>query len=203
MLFNRSQATVYTEKESAQIETALEESFGAIQKIYHEIVSDDVHLDIATVAETADMPFQKLFTIGMGAKKMHVPAGISKKDFERAELALFLTEPTNEDWPFTMLKTVARMPFEQNTWVGHGHTVDLGNDLIEGYGFRGVLLLSLHGNECELKITGGKKINYYLIIPLYPEELQYAQLHGTNALMDRFDENGITPVFDVNRKNCC
>lgn len=69
MFFNRSQTTVYTEKESAQIENALEESFGVIQKIYHEIVSDDVHLDIATVAETADMPFQKLFTIGMGAKK--------------------------------------------------------------------------------------------------------------------------------------
>lgn len=79
MLFNRSQTTVYTEKESAQIENALEESFGVIQKIYHEIVSDDVHLDIATVAETADMPFQKLFTVGMGAKKNACARGYFQK----------------------------------------------------------------------------------------------------------------------------
>lgn len=203
MLFNHQKTTVYNEKESEQVENELEKNFGAITKIYHEIVSDDVHIDIAEVAETETMPFQKLFTIGMGAKKMRVPAGISKKEFERAELALFLAHPVNGDWPFTMLKTIARMPFRQNTWIGHGHTIDLGEEIAEGHAFRGALLLSLHGNGSGLKLTGGKKINYYLVIPLYPKEMQYAQLHGTDALLDRFDEHGITPVFDINRKSCC
>lgn len=188
--------------ELSAIVQALEENFGPIENMYHETAAD-LPLDIVSVPKTEDMPFQKLFTIGMHSKEMAVPAAFAAQELAYAELALFLKKRPAGDWPFALLKTVAAMPFQQNTWLSDHHTIDLGGPIVADHGFCGVLLLSLHGTDSELRLPDRKKVNYYLLVPLYAQEMQFARAQGVDALLDRFDERGITPVFDPDRPNCC
>ena len=51
-------------------------------------------------------------------------------------------------------------------------------------------------------MPSGKTINFYEIVPLYPEELQYKIENGADALFELFEEKGIPyKVLDLNRKN--
>lgn len=188
---------------SSGIEQILQKNFGPVQNVYHETAGADLPLDIVAIAATKDLPFQKLFTIGMHKKAMAVPDVSAQNETAFAELALFLNERPADDWPFALLKKVAAMPFAQNTWLSDHHTVDLGGAFIAGRGFCGVLLLSLHGADGELRLSDRRKVNYYLLVPLYSQEMQFARAQGVDALLDRFDACGITPVFDVDRPNCC
>ena len=51
-------------------------------------------------------------------------------------------------------------------------------------------------------MSSGKVVNFYEIIPLYPEELAFKRENGAEALFEKFDEMGISyKVLDINRKN--
>lgn len=197
----------YSENEISQIVECIERKFGEATKVFHEIVSDDIHLDILLIPPNPITNFYKLFTVGMGAKIMNVPNKYEEYQLERAELGLFLPPnfnissiPDNCFWPIWILKQMARMPFEQNTWIAHGHTVEIQIDTVNGNEFQGCTLLSLNGGIPEFHINS-KFIHLYLIVPLYKDEINYLLNNNVDDLLDKFDENGITPVVDINRKS--
>lgn len=204
---NSTNNKYYSEKEISQIEKHIEEKFGEVTKVFHEIVSDDIHLDILIIPPNEQTDFYKLFTVGMGAKRMNVPKKHEVYQLERAEIGLFLPSDFNIDtisedcfWPAQLLKQVARMPFEQNSWIAHGHTVEIQIDTVNGNEFQGCTLLSLNGGIPEFHINS-KFIHLYLIVPLYKDEINYLLNNNVDDLLDKFDENGITPVVDINRKS--
>ena len=52
-----------------------------------------------------------------------------------------------------------------------------------------------------LKIRDDKVINFYYVLPLYKEEMDYKLSKGMDALLDKFDKKKIKSVLDIKRKN--
>ena len=71
---------------------------------------------------------------GMGAHRMNVPEELAEYKLERAELAIALPSDWKLDqesmkdekwyWPIRLLKSLARLPINCDSWLGHGHTVE-------------------------------------------------------------------------------
>jgi hypothetical protein len=46
-------------------------------------------------------------------------------------------------------------------------------------------------------------INFYSIIPLYPEEMALKLKQGSGALSKKLDEAKVSELIDIERKNLC
>lgn len=176
-------------------------------------MSPDIHLDIIIIPPTEDNNYYKLITMGMGAYKMNVPEELKQYELERSELVLYLPPTWNMDfngennyWPIRQLKILARLPLENNTWLGYGHTVssDINNSpYAENTKLCSMMLFHALNNDytvLDFKLKNKGRINFYQLIPLYKEELEYKMQNGANALLDLFG-NDFFPVVDINRKN--
>ena len=144
---------VYTEEEIHALETHIQQYFGNFDSVFHEIISPDIHVDIALIKPTPARNYHILTTMGMGAHRMNVPSELAEHKLERAELLICLPpdwrlvsndfdvieddedidnpdSPANERWywPLRWLKNLARLPISGNTWLGFGHTVPNGKD---------------------------------------------------------------------------
>lgn len=58
-----------------QISAHIEAYLGKVDSVYHELVSDAVHIDVHFVKPTKEFPFARLVTSGMGDLPMKVPEG--------------------------------------------------------------------------------------------------------------------------------
>jgi hypothetical protein len=74
----------------------IEKQIGKIEIVFHEIVSDIVHIDVHWVKPTEKFPFHSFVTSGMSDKPMNVPKGMEAHKY--AELCIFL--PAN--WPLSV-----------------------------------------------------------------------------------------------------
>ena len=146
----------YSVEEMDKVSEYIKQQYGEFDIVAHELVSPDIHCDIAIVPPTDDQPYYKLVTMGAGAFKMNVPEDLKSDVYERAEYVVFLPADWNiksdkeEDyWPIRMLKTVARLPVSMDDWLFYRHTVNLTDDespVAENTGF----------NSCVLFISFGK-----------------------------------------------
>ena len=196
------------------------EKFFLDEEVYvlHERTSETVHSDIFVInpSETADRNYYILLTSGMSALPMNTPADYN--EFRYGELMMLLPSSWNmshesfddEDnwWPIRLLIEMTKYPHEEDTWLGYGHTFARQNEGIfsTGTGFSAAVLLeSVTVPEPFLKIRRmfNRHIHILSVIPIYPEELAYKLAHGTNALLERFEEHGIEEVVDNERINTC
>src|SRR5690625_4907679 len=124
--------------------------------VLHELVSDHMHLDIYIWAPTPQRRLWTLVTAGMSAHPMNVPTGHTF--YARAELIMTLpadwpsiddiktmppSKAKNYSWPLEDLKSLARLPYMQNTWLGIGHSTQARSNLdgtYRGTDFSGMLL---------------------------------------------------------------
>ena len=60
---------LYSEQELDEYEAFIQKNFGQYDKVMHEIVSPDLHLEIIMVPPTDENPFYKMVTMGMGHLK--------------------------------------------------------------------------------------------------------------------------------------
>ena len=191
--------------------------------VYHEILSDIVHIDVHIMKPTAEQPFYVVFTTGMSDKPMSIPREIPRKeraDLELAELFVFLpgdwelggVGKSGSDvspahfWPIQMLKFLARFPHEYQTWLAYGHTIPNGAEyapLDHSVGFGGVVLRSGGGPLCSMTAKDGRKLNFYQMVPAYKEEIEYKLKYGMEGLEKVFQEHRISPVLDPQRPNLC
>ncbi len=189
--------------------------------VYHELVSDLVHIDVNLMWPTEEQPFHVVYTTGMSDLPMTLPDEITdREDLKYAEVFLFL--PGDWDlgrelqlgsdvkpeyfWPIQMLKFLARFPHEYETWLGWGHTIPNGPDyapLGPGVGFGGVVLDQLGKGLEEARTADGRQISLLFAIPAYKEEIEYKLKYGMEALRDRFSQGGLPVVLDVRRPNLC
>jgi hypothetical protein len=198
-----------------QISDHIEKHIGKVDSVFHEIISDAVHIDVHHVPPTPERPFHTLVTSGMSDLPMNVP---EEADAPR-HLELMVTLPENwqvsqeafEDecfyWPVRMLKFLARFPHKYNTWLGWGHTIPNG-DPPNGYAPNtqlcgAIILPSLHtpADFFTLEIDPKKTIHFFSVVPLYEEEMNLKLRSGSDALLDRFDRHGINDLISLNRKN--
>lgn len=203
---------VYSEEQQDCIESHIEKHFGKFDNVFHELCSPDIHVDICIIAPTEERNFYTLVTMGMGAHRMNVPESLKDEKLDRAELLITLPADwdiqNNEErwyWPLRWLKIMARLPINQDTWLGWGHTVPNGEPFAENTKLCCMLLECpyTYGEDsmvCEL--PDGEYVRFYQMLPLYEEEMQFKMQNGCDALTERFDDE-FSDVLDVNRKNYC
>ena len=205
---------LYTEKELSEYEAYVEKSLGQYDQVFHELASPDIHLDVIMIPPTEENPFYKLVTMGAGACKMNIPAPLKNFGLEYAEYVIFLPAEWNLEssdekdyWPIRDLKNTARLPLYTDSWLGYGHTLQANEDgspYAENTGFTATMLanaVSIDGSQMSLSLSSGKKICFYLLIPIYPEELEYKMANDADALLDLLLAIPGFPVTDIHRWN--
>ncbi|WP_271770009.1 suppressor of fused domain protein [Aquimarina algiphila] len=196
------------------ISNHIEKYIGPIHMVFHEIISDKVHIDVHWVQPTEEKPFHTLITSGMSDKAMNTPEGVDNAAY--AELCICLPEEwkiSQEDfeddsnyWPIYWLKFLARFPHEYDTWLGFGHTIPNGDPpapFTENTGLNTMLLLPsiALGEEFMSLELENKTVNFFALIPLYTEEVALKMKKGVDSLFDGFDKHKVTDILDLNRPN--
>ncbi|WP_288241368.1 suppressor of fused domain protein [uncultured Bacteroides sp.] len=202
---------LYEEEEKDALNAHLEKFFGHSDHVFHEIVSPDIHVDIYIIEPTAEKNYYTLVTLGMGAHWMNVPYELAEYKLERAELLIYLSadwDIQGDDekyyWPLRWLKILARLPLEQDTWLGWGHTVPNGGPFAENTLLSGVLLINpedVEDGAAVCQLPNGEEVNFYQVIPLYEEEMNFKIAKGAEALLGKM--GGVNAVVDINRANVC
>ena len=207
-----SNPEVYTEEEMEAVEGHIEQYFGKVENVFHELVSPDIHVDICIVPPTEERDYYTLVTMGMGAHRMNVPEELAEYKLERAELAIALpadwklVQESMQDerwyWPIRLLKVLARLPIASDTWLGFGHTMDNKENFAENTKLCTAILTGPQSTEeggevCTL--PGGEEVNFYQVIPLYEDELDYKLEHDADALLDKMA--GISFVVNPTRQD--
>lgn len=198
-----------------QISEHIERHLGEVETVYHEIVSDTVHIDVHFVKPSERFPFARLITSGMSDLPMTTPQDIDVPKF----LELIVTLPPEwrldqasfEDenwyWPVRQIKYLARFPHKYQTWLGWGHTIPNG-DPAEPFApttkLSGSIVLpsiTVPDDFHTLKIDEEKEITFYAVVPLYKEEMDLKLRSGSDKLLERLGKKGISDVINPNRTN--
>ena len=203
---------VYTEEEMEAVEGHIQQYFGKFENVFHELASPDIHVDICVVPPSEERDYYTLVTMGMGAHRMNVPEELAEYKLERAELAIALPGDWKLDqesmkderwyWPIRLLKSLARLPIASDTWLGWGHTVDGEEPFAENTKLCASLLVGPQGTEEGSGVyilPGGEEVNFYQVLPLYRDELEYKLEHDAGALLDKM--NGISFVVEPDRQD--
>lgn len=201
------------------IEAHIEKHIGPIATVWHEIISDLVHLDVYVVKPRPERNVYTLITMGMSNLPMNVPDHPNLPDPDRwrfAEVMICLPPdwPMGENfsmmdddaayWPIHMLKFIARFPHEYETWIHNGHTIPNGpNSDPFAPGTRlGCVMLAppqTTGEEFHrLTLDDGREISFLGLILLYPEEIDL-KLRDYDAFMEKLDAASPTEILDMTR----
>ena len=208
-----SEPEIYSDDEMSAIEQHIKNTFGEFENVFHELVSPDIHVDICLVPPSEERDYYTLVTMGMGAHRMNVPEELAEYKLERAELAIALPSDWKLDeeslkderwyWPIGLLKVLARLPISNNTWLGFGHTMDKQSPFAEDTELCAALLVGPQdvvwngGEVCTL--PSGEEVNFYQVIPLYRNEMEYKMEHDADALLKKMA--GISFVVNPTRQN--
>jgi len=189
--------------------------------VFHDLISDSVHIDVNVMRPTPEQDFYVLYTTGMSDLPMTLPRKIAKReDLKYAELYLFLPGswdlgktgslssdiPEADYWPVGLLKFLAGFPHAYHTWLGFGHTLPNGADyepFHDGVGFGGVILSRRDGGLAGLETSNGRHLALCGVIPAYKEEIAYKLEYGMEKLEDLFREKELSMILDIHRPNLC
>ena len=212
-----------------RISEHVERHVGPVAGVYHEILSDLVHVDVHVVNPTPERDCYTLVTSGMSDAPMNVPPGA--EDVRYAELLIQLppdwpldklnavagkkgaegaaerAESERWYWPVRWLKQLARMPHEYDTWLGVGHTVPTG-DPPEPYADDTRLCcmlvlppLTVAEEFATLEVNPDKVIHFYSLMPLHADEMNLKLNSGTEALIELFEQHRVSTIVDPQRKS--
>lgn len=206
---------MYDTEEMEIVESHIAEYFGEFSTVMHEIFSPDIHVDICLIPPRPQdgRDYYTLVTMGMGAYPMNVPEELVEQNLMRAELVINLPADWHMEgdafqdecwyWPIRLLKTIARLPLEEESWVGYGHTIGMeeGETYAENTTFCCSMLTTADMFEedsfyCTLQ--NGEDVNFYYVLPLYEDEMEFKLAHDADALLKLF--GGEPPkVVDIKR----
>lgn len=197
------------------IDQHLEEHFGKVDGVWHELVSDLVHIDIHVIYPTPERPWYTLVTSGMSDLAMHPPKGA--EEYQHAELLLCLPptwklgEENFKDernyWPIRWLKMLARLPHEYTTWLSYWHTIPNGDppeplaDDTKLAGFMLVPPMTTSVEFHELLVPPARTIRFLAAVPLTAAEMNFKLKAGAEALMDRLEKAKVTELVNPARKS--
>lgn len=210
---------MYDEDEADAIEEHIKEYFGEFPTVYHEVHSPDIHVDICCIPPSEERNYYTLVTMGMGAHIMTIPEELPKEEFGRAELVICLPPDwklgETEDewyWPIGLIKSLARLPLNCNTWLGAAHSVDNQEPFAPNTQLCASLLIEPrdipeNGRVCEL--PGGDKVRFFEVLPIYRTEMNFKIDHSAEQLLERIGENirliatlrpDSCPDYEINEK---
>lgn len=198
---------LYTEDEMSAVEAYIKEYFGDFSSVFHELVSPDIHVDICTIPPDGNRDYYTLVTMGMGAHRMNIPEELAGQGLERAELVIFLPPYWELDqeamqdekwyWPVRLLKSLARLPGNCDTWLGWGHTVDYREPFSENTELCAAMLISSEEAQEECLLPNKDTVCFYQVIPIYRDEMQYKQEKTAQELLEKME--GSSRIIDPYR----
>lgn len=159
----------YTPKQMEKIQEFIEETFGEIEYITHEIESKYVHTDAAVIKDFEGAG--GIVTFGMGAEESYSPLD----EFKHTELIAYVSPEfdfkTEEGLILANeLIGLTKVPFRDNTWFGMGHTVPTSKKFKEHFGYDAFLMAKI-SQTCQIKGVGD--VSFLLMIPIYNDERQW------------------------------
>ena len=192
----------------------VEKHIGPVDWVFHDMISDVVHLDLLWVRARPNAPYHTFVTCGMSEKPMNIPE--SAVGFRHTELLLRLpaswkleSEELEHDrniWPLFELGMVARMPHIYDSWLGWGHIVANGDppELIPGSDrFAGAILALpswLPREARRIRVDKKRLVRLFSVIPLDREELRCSATEEGTAVDHRFELAQLSDIVDVDRK---
>lgn len=202
------------EEHIAAIAAHIEKHVGRPDWVFHEIISEFVHIDVHFVAPTPERNFYTLVTSGMSDRPMKVPEGHEHLRYGEMLICLppdwKLSQEDFKDernyWPVRTLKFLARLPHEYDTMLSFLHTVPNGDpaENFPGTDFCCSLisLAEQFGEDFwKWQVAPEKEIFFYSIVPIYREEMELKLKKGADALWDALDKEKLTDVVNPRRKN--
>ncbi|MDR1105312.1 MAG: suppressor of fused domain protein, partial [Treponema sp.] len=203
---------LYTEAETGCLEEHVKNYFGNYDNVFHELESPDIHVDILRLDPVPGRNYFVLVTQGMGAHRMNVPPELENIR-DRAELLICLPpgwdfdnlDDENNYWPIRWLKIMARLPGNEDTWLGWGHTVPCGGPFSDNTKLCAMMLLSpgaFDRRSGECRMPDGSIVNFYQMVPLYGEETDLKVQKGVNVVLDLLDRDCLEYV-QIDRRNVC
>ncbi|MEM9539334.1 MAG: suppressor of fused domain protein [Cyanobacteria bacterium P01_E01_bin.42] len=203
------------EETKRKLEAHITKYIGTIKEVFHEIISEFVHIDVYIVAPTEERNFYTLVTSGMSNCPMNCPEPL--QEFRYAEILICLPpswplnlneeQTPNTYFPIEWLKILARLPHQYESWLSYGHTIPNG-DPPEPFADNTQLCCCLLSEPLlfeeeflKLEINKEKNIYFLSLVPIYQEEMEFKLSHGADALFARLDEFDITELLDIHRLN--
>lgn len=184
----------------------LDQYLGTEGKVFHEVVSETVHLDLSVHEPTEERPFYTIATMGVSDAGLNVPAGAD--EFRYIELLCYLPVGWNVDfqnvgdeswWPGRLLKQLGRFVHEYRTFFAPGHTIPspvgpyTGGSVLE----TALLVPPLLDDEAfHVFEANGKSCRFLAVWPITPAECQLKLERGTGDLLDMLEKAGVSPVID-------
>jgi len=188
----------------------IEKHIGEPDLVFHQLVSEYVHVDIHVVQPTEARPWVTLVTSGMSERPMTTPQGIGP-EYSRAELTMALppdwpihSKEERHYWPFRILQDIATLPHKYDSWVWIDHTIpndDPPKPYAEDTGFCCALLgvPVLAGPDFAQMTDGEHTVTFIAVYPLYEDETNLKLNEGADALTERLDAAEVTELLDPTR----
>jgi hypothetical protein len=187
------------------IEDHVERHVGPIATVFHELVSEYIHLDVLVVEAREGRPWHTLVTSGMSSRPM--------EDGTLMELLIGLppTWPLDHEawkderhyWPVRALKELARMPHMYGFSLGDGHTVPNG-DPPEPYGpgtrLCGALIAPPVVTPTE-PVEGAPDTLVRAAYFLHEDEMNLKLDRGFDALAEAFDDAQVSEIVEPDRRS--
>jgi hypothetical protein len=199
--------------DGVKIEQHIEKHIGKIETVYHELVSDLVHVDVFFIKPTPQKNHITLVTSGMSSRAMKAPPQAEKWQYAELLICLPPDWPLNDEalederkyWPIRQLKMLARLPHEYDTWLWYGHTIPNGNPaqpFASNTKLSGIILALptlLPKEFITLEIDEHKTIVFFSILPIHADETNMKLKKGADALFEQFDKHGVNELLDIQR----
>jgi len=197
------------------IQKHIEAYLGEIDSVFHELVSDALHIDIFYIKPNAKRNVHTFVTCGMSNVAMATPKGCESQQYCELMISIPSDWKINHDfmhennWPLKVLKQLARIPYEQNTWIGYGHTIQNGNPAVPypGNSELSNMLVAYPisvpnvGKFMKLNLDDNRTIHFYSLIPITNDEADLIKKSGIDAIFDYFDRYKLKDVFLNHRKS--
>jgi hypothetical protein len=179
-----------------------ERFFGKVRGVFEEALPLIPRVDVHAYSRRGPGGFNvcTLVTSGMSDLEMDVPVAAPR----RVELIFYCSE-LQQEYVETM-RWLAHFPHDQKTWIGSGHTIPNGNPPEPFWGSSVLdtflLLPPIVTRDATLPdelILGGEPVHFLWAVPLTTPECNLKLEQGTDAILDLFDRNRHSHVFDPNR----
>ena len=199
------------------VKVHIDQQFGVYTQLLTDDSDPDHPLEIAIIPPRPEHDYYTLVTVGLSRHRMGFPEERWEEKLERAELLINLPRDwklTKADcreerwsWPIRMMLATAHFAMEDpEVGLESRTTLDEGEDGIpfaENTELRGEILLcpGVFGTDSFFcRLPDGDEVNFYQVIPLYREEIQYKLEHGSDALLDLCPDESLE-VINPHRLN--
>lgn len=169
------------------------------EQVMHSTDIKEVHIDIYQFAPNKKRPYWTFITGGMSDEEQNVPYEADWVS-PRTEVMAYAKEPY--DRIFSVLKLIAEMSFEENSFMHWYHTISVGEPVTKAQSELTCAFLTppfFEKPKFDTLHLDGEKVDFLFMVPVTVQERKYAIDKGGEALLKVFEDANLNPVPNENR----